>query len=112
MDNQPPADELLAMTITTERSKRDLISVYECMHGFPQENPALSTFSDLDTIRDQITVLHGTDNAIDYLVFNEEHPDSGKEVFFDVAGYIVSFNLPGSSISKRSVETFCAMQRG
>lgn len=106
MDNRTPPDELLAMTITTERSREDLISVYDCLRQYPQENPLLCAFDDLDVVRDQLCVLHGTDNAIDYLVFNEQHPNAGQEAFFDVAGYIVSFNLPGSSLSQRFVKAF------
>lgn len=101
MDNQAPPDELLALAITTETSANRLRDVYENMRNQQDGNPLLATYHDFDRIRQDIRVLHGTDNEVDYLVYADNHPLAGQEVYFDLAGYICSFNLPGNTISTR-----------
>lgn len=63
----------------------------------------LGEFTDMDTIRDTMSVFHGTDNAIDYLVYKEGHERAGEEVCFQIAGYITSFALPCHGLARRFV---------
>lgn len=87
--------------MTTDSSIQRLATVYEAMRRNSEGNPLLASYHDFDTIRDNIIVLHGTENERDYLVYNDQHPKAGQEVHFDIAGYICSFNLPGNSVTTR-----------
>lgn len=102
MDNAAPADELLTHILASKQAHNDLEDVLLALQATQHiDNPSLSAFHTLDTIRDTITVLHGESEGIDYLVYKEGHKKEGEEVRFDVAGYVASFSLPCHGLSQR-----------
>lgn len=101
MDETTPSDDLLTLAISSRTATENLASMNR-RHGHLQsDNPLLQVYQDVDAIRSHLTVLHGTDDVVDYIVYNDDHPASGQEAHFDVLGYVVSFNLPGNYMSQR-----------
>lgn len=101
MEDRAPSDDLLTLAVTSRSAVETLAHFNERRERLHSENPPLHRYQDVDSVRSDLTVLHGTDNTIDYIVYNDDHPHSGQEVYFDVLGYVVSFNLPGNCMSQR-----------
>lgn len=102
MDNAAPADELLTHILASKQARNDLEDVLLSLRTTQHmSNPPLSAFHDQDAIRDTITVLHGANQSVDYLVYQNGHERAGEEVRFDVAGYLASFSLPCHGLSQR-----------
>lgn len=101
MENRTPSDDLLTLAISSRTATENLASTNNMHERLHSDNPLLRVYQDVDTIRSHLTVLHGTDDIVDYIVYNDDHPNSGQEVYFDVLGYLVSFNLPGNCMSQR-----------
>lgn len=100
MDKGAP-DDLIAMALSAPSSKKALETVYECMETYDSQNTLLSQFTELDTITSMLTVFNSEDGQ-SHLVYQQDHPTkAGQEVVFDLAGYLVSFNLPGQHIPDR-----------
>lgn len=73
------------------------------METHRSQNPLLSEYDDIVTIRKNTSVFNVDDGTV-HLVYPESHPTRPlQEVRFDVAGYIVSFNLPGQGVPQRYV---------
>lgn len=73
------------------------------MHAHPSSNLLLSEFDDVDKIRNIATVLNA-DDGTGHLVYREDYPIErccGMELNFDVAGYLITFNLPGRFVPQR-----------
>lgn len=111
MTNLTSPDEFLALVLESVRSKKDLDAVHDCMRAFPPSNPPLFTFNSMDTIRNQLTVLHDGRSGMDYLVFKESNNSAltGTEAVFDVAGYVAAFSLPGHVTSDRFLRLLLQM---
>lgn len=101
MDNSAHCDDLLPSILASKQAKDDLTTLYTRLAESKDREPLLSSFIDLDHIRDTTVVYEGTDNTVQHLVYREGHDKAGEEVVFSVAGYIGTFNLPGYSLSPR-----------
>lgn len=101
MEESKPSDDLLTLAISSRTATENLASASKRHDRLHSENPLLQVYQDMDAVRSHLTVLHGTDNRVDYIVYNDDHPSGGQEVYFDVLGYVVSFNLPGNCMSQR-----------
>lgn len=102
METRTPADELLSSVISSPSAKEDLETVWKCLGKSTSLNPTLASFRDIDKATETLSVLHGTNNAVDYLVYGNAHEHAGQEAYFDVAGYITSLTLPSHRMSNRS----------
>lgn len=101
MEDRTPSDDLLTLAVTSRSAAETLAHFNNRRDHLQSENPPLRMYQDVDTVRSHLTVLHGTDNTVDYIVYNDDHANSGQEAYFDVLGYMVSFNLPGNCMSQR-----------
>lgn len=101
MDESTPSDDLLTLAISSRTATENLAFMNRRHAHLQSDNPLLQIYQDVDTVRSHLTVLHGTDNVVDYIVYDDDHPSRGQEAHFDVLGYMVSFNLPGNCMSQR-----------
>lgn len=103
MDNRTPPDECISIVLASPTAKSNLSAVYECMRSSQSSNLLLSEFDDIDKIRDIATVMNADDGTT-HLVYPDDHPTHARmELMFDVAGYLISFNLPGHQVPLRCV---------
>lgn len=106
MDDSASTEELLASLLKSEQATSDIANVYRCLSKFPREDPTLASFRDVENVRKTVTVMHGQDNSVDYLVYNDDHKRAGHEVCFQVAGYIASFDVPRHGLWERCASLF------
>lgn len=101
MDNSAHCDDLLPSVLASKQAKDDLAVLYTRLAASSDIEPLLSSFVDLDRIRDTMLTYEGTDNNVQHLVYRDGHNKAGEEVVFSLAGYVGSFNLPGCSMTPR-----------
>lgn len=105
MDNRSSPDELLGTVLSAPSAKSELSTVWRCMENYRSSNLLLSDFTDVQKIRKLASVLNADDGTV-HLVYRDDYKGPakpGSEIIFDVAGYLVSFNLPGQGFPQRYV---------